>query len=167
MQTIHARSFIIPGRGALVRIPDGCRRALVTGETSLPEMARRKIRIAIPFIRFKHERFDILSHLQIAQAELDKKGGSKAWMFFLLSFAGGHPLELDKEGRPVVDMWRMTTDAGKAALIDEGRFASLLEALLRPASCGDLKKQRAKRPLREKAEDRAGVMRVPETSITA
>lgn len=66
MQTIHARSFIIPGRGALVRIPDGCRRALVTGETSLPEMARRKIRIAIPFIRFKHERFDILSHLQIA-----------------------------------------------------------------------------------------------------
>ena len=132
MGVLQTKSFIIPGRGALIRIPDGCCRLLVIGGMRLPEMARRKIRIMTPFIRIRKNRIDIISHIQISETELDKKGSSKMWKFFLMVFGAGHPITMGDNGRPVVDMSLVTGEAGHPYLFDEKGLSDVLEALLTP-----------------------------------
>jgi hypothetical protein len=98
----------------------------------LPEMARRKIRIMTPFIRIRKNRIDIISHIQISETELDKKGSSKMWKFFLMVFGAGHPITMGDNGRPVVDMSLVTGEAGHPYLFDEKGLSDVLEALLKP-----------------------------------
>ena len=132
MGILQTRSFVIPGRGGLVRIPDGYCRLLVMGGMLLPDMARRKIRIMTPFIRIRKERFDSISHIQISETELDKKGSSRMWKFFLMAFGGGHPITMGEDDQPVVDMSLVTGEAGHPYLFDEKGLSDVLKALLKP-----------------------------------
>lgn len=129
---METRSFIITSRDGLLRLPEGCCRSLVTGSMSLPDFARRNIRVMTPFIRLLEKKFHSISHLQISQTQLDKQGFSRMWSFFLMTFGGGHPIRLGEDGKPEIDLSLVESNSGHSFLFDEEGFISVLDALIRP-----------------------------------